>query len=268
MHPVWQRIDELDIRPVPRRTVLEAGQWQGSNAANAHLMAEGAAELAAMIPADHRVRVPIGDDLAGNLAAIRSVLPDPPVITVGGDCGVEVAPIEAALARHGDGLVVVWFDAHGDLNTPESSPSGAFHGMVLRTLLGDGPAALAPRRTLRPAQVVLAGTRALDAAEKEYIEEAGIAHVDVPSLASLPSVVAWAAAKAVYIHIDLDVLDPATFDAVGYPEPEGVTMSQLATAVRELTSRFELAGLGITEYAPDGPANRDALSGLLRSIFD
>jgi arginase family enzyme len=268
MHPVWQRIDELDIRPVPRRTVLEAGQSQGSKAANAHLLAAGAAELAAMIPAGHRVRVPIGDDLAGNLAAIRSVLPDPPVITVGGDCGVELAPIEAALARHGDGLVVVWFDAHGDLNTPESSPSGAFHGMVLRTLLGDGPAALAPRRTLRPAQVVLAGTRALDPAEKEYIEEAGIAHVDVPSLASLPSVVAWAAAKAVYIHIDLDVLDPAAFDAVGYPEPEGVTVSQLATAVRELTSRFELAGLGITEYAPDGPASRDALSGLLRAIFD
>ena len=268
MRPVWQRIEELEIRPLPRRTVLEVGQWQGSAAPNAQLLAAGAAELAAMIPADQRIRVPLTGDLARNLAAIRATMPDPPLITAGGDCGVEVAPIEQALARHGDGLVVVWFDAHGDLNTPESSPSGAFHGMVLRTLLGSGPASLAPRKVLRPSQVVLAGVRALDPAEKEYIEGAGIAHVDVPSLASLPSVVAWTGAKAVYIHIDLDVLDPASFDAVGYPEPAGVTVAQLATAVRELTTRFEVAGMGITEYAPDGPSNRDALSGLLRSIFD
>jgi arginase len=56
-------------------------------------------------------------------------------------------PVSAALARHGDGLAVVWFDAHGDLNTPESSPSGAFHGMVLRTLLGQGPALAYGHRT-------------------------------------------------------------------------------------------------------------------------
>jgi arginase family enzyme len=273
MRPVWQRIDELDITPVPRRTVLEVGQWQGSGSPRRRRLAAGAAELAGLIAADRRVRVPVADGepsvelLAGNLAAIRASITEPPVVTVGGDCGVEVAPIEAALAEHGDGLVVVWFDAHADLNSPGSSPSGAFHGMVLRTLLGEGPAALLPHRPLRPAQVVLAGVRALDAAEKEYVSEAGLAHVEVAGLASLPSVVAAAGARAVYIHVDLDVLDPETFASVGAPEPDGLTPEQLVTAVRALTDRFPLAGLGITEYEPGRPADRAVLAALVPALL-
>jgi arginase family enzyme len=224
-----------------------------------------------MIPGDKRIRVPVSDAdpsievLAGNLAAIRDAITEPPVVTVGGDCGVEVAPIEAALAEHGDGLAVVWFDAHADLNTPESSPSGAFHGMVLRTLLGEGPAALRPHRPLRPSQVVLAGVRALDPAEKELIEETGIAHVEVAGQDRLPAVVEGA--RAVYVHIDLDVLDPESFGSVGAPEPEGVTPDQLVAAVRALTSRFPLAGLGITEYEPNGPRDRAVLAALVPALL-
>ncbi|MCM4080807.1 arginase family protein [Paractinoplanes hotanensis] len=264
MSPVWQRITELGITPPPRRTVLEVGQWQGSGSPDARRLAEGAAVLASLIPADQRVRVPVTDSLAANLAAVRAAVTDPPMVTVGGDCGVELAPIEAALERHGDGLVVVWFDAHGDLNTPESSPSGAFHGMVLRTLLGEGPPELAPRRTLRPAQVVLAGVRALDAAEKEFISDHDI---EIADLESLPSVVAAAGARAVYIHIDLDVLDPAFFSSLGFPEPDGVRPERLADAVRALTDRFPLAGLGICEYQPAGPGDREVLADLVRALF-
>ncbi|MET0416716.1 MAG: arginase family protein, partial [Actinoplanes sp.] len=267
MRPVWQRIAELDIVPPPRRSVLEIPQWQGSGSPTARRLAEGAAELAALVPADRRVRVPVTESLADNLAAIRAAHPGSPVVTVGGDCGVEVAPIEAALAEHGDGLTVVWFDAHGDLNTPASSPSGAFHGMVLRTLLGDGPDDLRPRRTLTPSQVVLAGVRALDPAEKEYVQETGMAHVEVAALASLPAVVEATGARAVYIHIDLDVLDPADFASVGAPEPAGVSPDRLAAAVRGLTDRFPLAGLAITEYEPSRPEDREVLAGLVRTIF-
>ncbi|MEU4239709.1 arginase family protein [Actinoplanes sp. NPDC026619] len=269
MRPVWQRIEELEIIPVPRRTVLEVGQWQGSGSPTARRLAVGAAELAALVPGDKRVRVPIPDEpsstdlLARNLAAIRAVGFEPPTVTVGGDCGVEIAPIEAALAAHGDGLVVVWFDAHADLNTPDSSLSGAFHGMVLRTLLGDGPAALLPNRTLRPEQVVLAGVRALDPAEKDYIEAAGIARVEPAFLLE-----AVGAAKAIYIHIDLDVLDPETFTSVGAPEPDGMTPDQLVTAVRSLTERFPLAGLGITEYQPGRASDRALLATMLPALLD
>ncbi len=267
MRPVWQRIAELDITAPPRRSVLEIPQWQGSGSPTARRLADGAAQLTTMIPADRRVRVAVTDSLPDNLAAVRAALPDPPLVTVGGDCGVELAPIEAALAAHGDGLTVVWFDAHGDLNTPESSPSGAFHGMVLRTLLGTGPADLLPRRTLKPSQVVLAGVRALDPAEKEFVEATGMAHVDVAALATLPEVVAATGARAVYLHLDLDVLDPADFAAVGTPEPEGVSPARLAAAMRALIDRFPLAGIGITEYEPSRPEDRDVLATLLRAIF-
>lgn len=264
MSPLWQRIAELGIVAPPRRTVLEVGQWQGSGSPTAARLADGAAELARLIPADRRVRVPVTDSLGDNLAAVRAAVTDPPVVTAGGDCGVELAPIEAALDRYGDGLVVVWFDAHGDLNTPESSPSGAFHGMVLRALLGEGPADLKPRRVLRPDQVVLAGVRALDPAEQEYITDNSII---VAPVADVAPAVAAAGARAVYIHIDLDVLDPSTFSSVGSPAPGGVTPRRLAEAVRALTERFPLAGFGITEYEPADPADRDVLAGLVRAIF-
>ena len=257
---------------MPRRTVLEIGQWQGSGSVTARRLVAGAAELAAFVPGDKRVRVSVSSKsdksaLVDNLAAARAALVDRPEVIVGGDCGVEVAPIEAALAAHGDGLVVVWFDAHGDLNTPESSPSGAFHGMVLRTLLGSGFPEISPLRTLRPAQVVLAGVRALDPAEKEYVEEAGLAHVEPAALGTLTSVVAGLDAKALYLHIDLDVLDPSLFAAVGTPEPEGVTPDQLIAAVRELTTRFPIAGVGITEYEPDRPEDRAVLARLVPALF-
>ncbi|GIE09673.1 arginase family protein [Paractinoplanes ferrugineus] len=267
MRPVWQRVEELAIMPVPRRTVLEVGQWQGSGSPTARRLTVGAAELAALVPGDRRLRVPIPDEpsstglLARNLAAIRAALPeaDPasPVITVGGDCGVEIAPIEAALARYGDGLVVVWFDAHADLNTPDTSPSGAFHGMVLRTLLGDGPAALLPTRVLKPSQVVLAGVRALDPAEKDYIAANRIS--DLSDFTG--------EAAAVYVHIDLDVLDPTAFSSVGSPEPRGMTADELVAAVRSLTGRFPLAGLGITEYQPGRASDRALLATMLPALL-
>lgn len=259
LRPVWQRIEELGIVVPPRRTVVEVGQWQGSGSPTARRLAAGAAELAALIPGDRRIRVPITDDLGENLAAVRAAGLDDRTVVAGGDCGVELAPIEAALAAYGDGLAVVWFDAHGDLNTPESSPSGAFHGMVLRTLLGEGPPELAPRLTLRPSQVVLAGVRALDPSEKEFVAEHDIALVPAAELESLPSVLAATGAKAVYLHIDLDVLDPAVFASVGCPEPGGVSLAALVDAVRAVTARFPLAGVGITEYEPARPADRDVL---------
>ncbi|WTL10231.1 arginase family protein [Kribbella sp. NBC_01505] len=83
-----------------------------------------------------------------------------PAVTVGGDCGVDLAPIAAARERYGDELTVLWLDAHPDVNRPETLPSGSFHGMVLATLLGDGASALVPEDRLVPGQVVLAGVRA------------------------------------------------------------------------------------------------------------
>ncbi len=60
------------------------------------------------------------------------------ILTIGGDCGVELAPVSFLNSKYSNDLAVIWFDAHGDLNIPEKSLSHHFHGMPLRALLGDG----------------------------------------------------------------------------------------------------------------------------------
>ncbi|MEV5705357.1 GNAT family N-acetyltransferase [Actinoallomurus sp. NPDC052274] len=256
----------------PETTVIEVPQWQGSSSARAHRLRAGARLLADLLPTADRVSVDIVDGagaaaLTGNALRIRAALERAGgrfAVTLGGDCGVELEPVAAAARRYGDRLAVVWFDAHGDLNTPASSPSDAFHGMVLRTLLGDGPADLVPGRPLKPGQVVLAGVRDLDPAEHEYATAAGIPVVDDPEAL----VEAVGDASAVYVHIDLDVLDPSVFRSVGLPTPGGLTPDRLLAMVRALARRFEVAGLGITEYEPARPEDQDLLAGLVGPIAD
>lgn len=255
----------------PDVAVVEVPQWQGSSSATAHRLRAGARLLSDLVPAADRVRVDVADDagtraLAGNALRIRDALERTSgrfAVTLGGDCGVELAPIAAAARRYGDRLTVVWFDAHGDLNTPDSSPSGAFHGMVLRTLLGDGPAALVPERPLTPRQVVLAGVRDLDPAERDYAVAAGIPTVNDPD-----ALVEAVGDAMVYVHIDLDVLDPAVFRSVGVPTPRGLTPDRLLAMVTALAGRVEVAGLGITEYEPASPEDQDLLAGLIPVIVD
>jgi arginase len=268
-------------------TVVRVPQWQGSSIARARLLAHGADLLANTVPGARILSVQVPDApgterdgvraldvLTAVAAGARTALTevgDGPPITVGGDCGVELGPVSAALARHGDALTVVWFDAHGDLNTPESSPSHSFHGMVLRTLLGEGPAELVPERPLRPDQVVLAGTRALDLAEQAYIAHTGLSLVTVAELLAEPDhlieAVTATGATAVYIHIDLDVLDPDTFGSLSCPEPGGLPPHALQAAIQALTNRFTLAGLGITEYAPAYPEDQITLATLIPSLL-
>jgi arginase len=259
--------------------VIDVPQWQGSSSPAARRLIDGAHALAALLRPAPRVSAQVttspgatvdgvnhGDVLAANRAAIRAAMRQAGSLTpvvAGGDCGVELAPVETAIARHGDGLVLVWLDAHGDLNTAASSPSGAFHGMVLRALLGEGAPSLRPLTTLTSRQVVLAGTRALDPPERDFVRRRDLSVLgpaDVATPAALVAAVAAAGGQAVYLHIDLDVLDPVEFDAVGFPEPGGITIGQLTAAVGALGSRFMIAGAGITEFQPRGPEDQAALA--------
>ncbi|CAL9390705.1 Arginase [Streptomyces sp. enrichment culture] len=268
------------------RVVLEVAQWQGSGAATAERLRRGAAWLAGLIPAGRRRTVAL-DEGAGNtrggvrnadvlerhLRAVREALaevpPGEPTVTVGGDCAVDLAPVETALSAFGDRLALVWFDAHADLNTPRSSPSGAFHGMVLRALIGDGPEGLRPVRSLPADRVVLAGARSLDPGERDLVERRGIRHLGVGQLTRpdpLLASVRATGAEAVYVHIDLDVLDPLVFPAVGTPEPGGLGVEDLLAAVRALTEEFTLAGIALTEYERTEDTGRE--EAVLRHIVD
>jgi arginase len=144
--------------------------------------------------------------------------------------------------------------------------------MALRALVGEGADGLASTGSsvLRPGNVVLAGTRALDDAESAYIDQQGIRAVSADQLESpdaLLSALEASGATSVYIHVDLDVLDPAVIDGVGYPEPFGVQVDALTTAIRAIRARFTLVGACVAGFAPASPDAASAdLSAILRTL--
>lgn len=248
-------------------TVVSVPQWQGSGSAEPRRLADGAELLAPLVPAAGRVAVDVpahrgtpnhgvrGWDVLAGVARRTWCVPSGGMnVTVGGDCGADLAPIAAAVRQWGDDLTVVWFDAHGDLNTPESSPSGAFHGMVLRALMGDGAPGLVPPRPLSPDRTVLVGTRALDAPEEEFVEAAGIARF-APKELTAGGLVDAIGTSRVYLHVDLDVVDPEIFGAVGYPEPGGLTVEQLHESIMAVAEAKDVQGMGIMEFMPRSPAD-------------
>jgi arginase len=255
-------------------------QWQGAVNRRARELSAGCLELAQMVgrvlgEPVHEVaqqssgsstvdgvanrEVLVGANRVAQLAALEA--PGGPVLTVGGDCGVELVPIGVARFRYGQGLGVAWFDAHPDLNTASSSPSGAFHGMVLRSLFGEGDAEFAASPALQRGRAVLVGARVFDPAEREAVDSGLVAHIPVPGdPASVTS--ALRAAQRVYLHVDLDVLNPGEFSGLNYPEPGGLTIDQLVAGIRALAD-FEVIGAGITECAGTGPQLR-----LLEPVID
>jgi arginase len=177
------------------------------------------------------------------------------IFTVGGTCGVEIGPVAYLNARYRGNLAVVWLDAHADLNTPESSPSSRFHGMVLRTLMGAGPAPLVDlvARRLSPEQIVLAGVRDLDRDEALFASDAGVARLGPADLLVPDRVAGRVRAMGftkVYVHLDLDVLDPAEFPDALMRTPGGVSTGHVVETVRALKSAFDVVGFSVVEFRP------------------
>ena len=261
-------------------------QWQGSGSTRAMRLVDGAEAIRGDLPAASTflVNVPLeaGDEVgtgvhrAGSLRLVhdrtRAVLAEISgwAITIGGDCGVSLAAVGHANERAKGDMAVVWLDAHPDLNTPETSPSGIFNGMVLRALTGEGAAGLVPQRPVDPDKLVLAGTRAFDAGEDAFIEKHGVRVVPAAELSSPEALVAAivaTGAHSVYLHIDVDVLDPGEIDGVGNPVPFGVSGVALTELIRAVKARFALAGASLVEFAPASPeAAVDDLGLLLRVI--
>jgi arginase len=190
-------------------------------------MAEGAA-LGIPYPETGSV---LRDSLEEQSQELASVLPERSLV-LGGCCCSHVGAVRGLAARH-ERLAVVWLDAHGDLNTPETSPSGNEWGMPLRMLLDDGIVA--------PSWVALVGARNLDPPEVEYLAETGIDD-------SLER--ALAGAGAVYVALDVDVLDPADA-AMFMPEPDGPSVADVEAVLRDAASRAPIVGVGVTGFLHD-----------------
>jgi len=160
------------------------------------------------------------ETLAGQISAFERVTPARPLV-LGGCCCAHVGVVRELARRHGR-LGVVWIDAHGDLNTPESSPSGNEWGMPLRMLVDAGDVAAA--------DVTLVGARNLDPPEEEFIADSGIRR----ELGALP--------ERIYVALDCDVAVPGELD-VFMPEPGGYGLDELE---RLLASLPTPVGAGLT----------------------
>ncbi len=183
------------------------------------------------------------------------------IFLIGGDCGTELAPVSYLNKQLDGDLFVLWFDAHGDLNTPESSPSKAFHGMPLRFLLGEGEKSILDLcfSRLLPGQVALVGVRDLDKAEVNFIEEKNIITLPVEQVRSGKVDLGFIKEKGfsnIYIHLDLDVLDPELFPHMLLPTPKGFDLEPLLGTLEMLWRKYNVAGYSIQEYLPrkgEGP---------------
>ena len=260
-------------------------QWQGSGSPHARSLQEGAEQIAELFDkAPMRVDLAASEELEiqrgirgraqllqqlETAAAMLEQTKPKHLFTIGGDCGVDLAPASYLNAQH-DRLALVWLDAHADLNTPASSPSGAFHGMILRTLLGEGDADFLAQAfsTFRPEQVFLAGARDFDPPERAFAE--GLEHLSVNDLEHQPMVLAErikaGSFDKLHIHLDLDVLDPATFASTGYPTPNGLSLSGLIWLLETLHERFEVVGVTLTEFTPKGAGDLNKVQRILDII--
>lgn len=179
------------------------------------------------------------------LAALE--VPEGRVLTIGGDCAADLVPAGVARYRYGEDLGIAWFDAHADCNTPASSPSGAFNGMVLRSLLGQGDPEFAASPAVLEGHAVLIGTRAFDPDERAVVEAGLVRHVPPPAdPAEITTALREAGAGRVYVHVDLDVLEPSELGWTAYHEPGGLTLAQLVAGVERL-AEFDVVGAAVTE---------------------
>lgn len=190
---------------------------------------------------------------------------------VGGTCACELAPVSFMNQKYDEGIAVLWFDAHGDLNTPASSPSNRLHGMPLRLLLGEGDEKFVSHinRPLKAFQVALVGARDLDEGERAYVQ----LH-DLPVFSGqkeegdrIVDFLRDRGYKKVYIHFDLDVLEPNEFPHVLVPTPGGISLDNAIQCLKKIRSNAQIVGASIVEYCPKDGGDKKALHRLMAEGF-
>jgi arginase len=179
-------------------------------------------------------------------------------LVISGDCTTSLGVV-AGLQRGGIRPALVWFDAHGDVQTPETSTSGYIGGMPVRQLVGGADRTVAQRLGLAdvPEQdVLLVDARDLDPPEEVFLAGSAIRRVQVDDVAGI------ALDGPVYLHLDVDVIDPRDLPGLLFPTPDGPRLPAVAAAVRHVLAAFEVAAIGLAcTWKPGSGADR-VLAGL------
>ena len=221
-------------RPEPRLAAELGPAW----AVNAPGLPD-AAPLARMVG----LYDPLADQVAAALGA--GELP----VSIAGDC-LSALGAAAGLQRAGVAASLLWFDAHGDFNTHDTSPSGFLGGMPLAMLVGRGEQTLVEGLRLRPldeAVVLLTDARDLDPGEREAVAAARLRHiarVDDLLIAALPG-------GPLHVHFDTDVVDPAESPGQNYLAPGGPSAAVLGAVFRSLAASGRVVAVSVSAWAPD-----------------
>lgn len=200
----------------------------------------------------------IYEQLAENVAASA----DPPVI-IAGDCTAGLGVL-AGLQRSTHDLGIVWFDAHGDFNTEETTTSGYFGGLPLALAVGIGTPRM-PRLGLHPlpeGQALLVDARDLDPSEADLLASSDVRRALTPTLTEqdLP-------AGSLYLHVDVDICDPAELHNLLYPTSGGPSLGELRAALHRVMSTGRVAATTIAATFHHGGQSAAANDAALRSLL-
>ena len=180
------------------------------------------------------------------------------IFTLGGGCDADVPSIVYLSEKHQGNLTVIWLDAHGDLNTPDESGSALFYGMPLRSVMDRSCFGLLENHCpLSAIQIIHIGGRDFDEAEKGFIEQTGMAAYAVRDIRSdsclIHRIIKGINSEHIYVHLDLDVLDPRDFPNTPLPVAGGLYCKEVCYILDILDDK--LVGLGVYEYTPSGARN-------------
>jgi|SRR5690625_3657895 len=182
-------------------------------------------------------------------------------LVLGGDHSMAIGSI-AGIAKHYDDLGVIWYDAHGDLNSAETSPSGNVHGMPLAVNLGIGHEKLTHildyQPKIKPEHIVIIGARSLDDGEKELIKNRGIRMYTMPEIKELgmekvmTETITYLqnVTDGIHLSLDLDALDPSETPGVGTPADGGISFEDSSIAMTVLSKADVVTSAELVEVNP------------------
>ncbi len=175
------------------------------------------------------------------------------LITLGGDHSISYISLSAILESYGEqNVAVVMFDSHADLHLPETSPTGNFHGMWLRTFFDDFSQLTVTNRKLKPNQLQFVGNLLIEDEEKRFIKEAGILVHGTTDISKtiIAEMLTWAAQfPHLHISFDVDVFSQSLVSATGIPNPNGFYEEEIFPILRELKMHPSIS-LDIVEFNP------------------
>lgn len=186
-------------------------------------------------------------------------------IILGGDHSIAIGSVSGAAAyyrKRGEKIGVIWLDAHTDINTPHTTPSGNIHGMPLAAILGHGPPELteiggfAPK--VLPENVAIIGARSIDPGERDMIKMLGIrvftmSELDERGMADvMREAIDVASRETAGIHatMDMDFIDPFYAPGVGTPEPGGATFREAHLAMEKMAASGRVISVEVSEVNP------------------